>query len=144
VPGKSDVTENDILKLYFNATPIAGIADNAASGALANLFMALLTADPTDAGTALTNETAYTGYARKSIARGGAGFVVTGNSVSPAANQTFGLCTASPGGNITHAAYVDTASGAGRVFWFGPLVTPIVMNVGVTPQILATSTVTED
>lgn len=143
MPGKSDVTENDILKLYFNGTAITGIADNTASSPLANLFMSLHTADPTDAGTQNTNETAYTGYARKSITRG-AGFTVTGNSVSPAADQDFGACTASPGGAITHAAIGDLTSGAGRIFWAGPVTPNITMAVGVTPRIKATSTITEE
>jgi hypothetical protein len=142
MPGKSAVTENDILKLYFNATPIAGIAANAGSP-LTALFLSLHTADPTDAGNQTSNETAYTGYARKSVSRDSGGFTVTGSSVSPAADQDFPPCTASPGGPLTHAALGDLSTGAGRIFWAGPLSPNITMAIGVTPRVKATSTVTE-
>jgi hypothetical protein len=43
--------ECNLLKLIFNAVAIANIADNAAASPLTNLFWALHTADPGDAGT---------------------------------------------------------------------------------------------
>ena len=95
--GKGDTFENDLLKLIFNATAIANIADNAASAPLTNLYVALHTADPTDAGAQNASEAAYTGYARVSVARTSGGWTVSGNSVSPVANIDFGECTASCG-----------------------------------------------
>jgi hypothetical protein len=141
---KSDTFENDLLKLIYNATPIANLADNAASAPLANLYLALHTADPGEAGTQTTNETAYTGYARKAIARTSGGFVVTGNSVSPAADQDFGECTASPGGPITHASVGVAISGATKILHSGTLTPNITMAVGVIPRVKITSTITED
>ena len=44
--GKSSTFDNDWLKLIFNATAIANIADNAATSPLTNLYVALHTADP--------------------------------------------------------------------------------------------------
>ena len=39
---KGDTWENDFLKLTFNATAIANIADNAATSPLTQLFVAIL------------------------------------------------------------------------------------------------------
>ena len=86
---KSDTFENDFLKLIFNAVGIANLADNAAASPLANLYVSLHTADPGEGGNQSTSEIAYTGYARVPVARSAAGWVVTGNSVSPAAAINF-------------------------------------------------------
>ena len=67
--GKSATFENDILKLIFNGTAITNVADNAATSPLANLYVSLHTADPTDAGNQTSNEISYTGYARVAVAR---------------------------------------------------------------------------
>ena len=72
---KGDTFENDLLKLIFNATAIANLADNAATSPLTNLSVALHTADPGEGGTQATNETAYTGYARVSVARTSGGWI---------------------------------------------------------------------
>lgn len=141
---KGNTFENDLLKLIFNATAIANLADNAGSSPLANLFVALHTADPGEAGDQSASEAAYTGYARVSVARTTGGFTVTGNSVSPVADVTFGECTASPGSNITHASIGVASSGATKILYKGALNTAITMAVGVTPIIAAGSTLTED
>lgn len=141
---KGNTFENDLLKLIFNATAIANIADNAASAPLTNLYVALHTADPGEAGDQTTNETAYTGYARVAVARTSGGWTVTANSVSPVANVTFGQCTASPGSNITHASVGTASSGTGKILYKGALSATIVMNVGVVPEITTGSTITED
>ncbi len=53
---KSDTFEADILKLIFNATAIANLADNAATSPFTTLGMALHTADPGETGTQTTSE----------------------------------------------------------------------------------------
>lgn len=144
---KSNTFENDLLLLIFNNTAIANIGDAGgllASATAGNLWVSLHTADPGETGTAITNETAYTGYARVAVARSGAGFVVTGNSVSPAANVDFGECTASPGGAITHFGIVNTSSGAGKLLYSGTATPNITMEVGVIPRVKTTSAITED
>lgn len=143
---KSDTFENDLLGLIFKNTAIANIGD--AGGLLpstvaGSLYFTLHTADPGDAGTAITSETAYTGYARVAVARG-AGFTLTGNSISPAANVDFGECTAAPGGAITHFGVVNTGSGAGKLLYKGTLTPNIAMAVGVIPRVKSTTTITED
>ena len=66
---KSTTFDNDFLKLLFNATPIANIADNAAAAPLTNLYLSLHTASPAVGGNQTTNEAAYTSYARVAVAR---------------------------------------------------------------------------
>lgn len=144
---KSNTFENDLMLLLFNNTAIANIGDAGGilgSAAAGVLYWSLHTADPGEAGTAVTSETAYTGYARVSAARSGAAFAVTGNSVSPVANVDFGECTASPGGPITHFGIVNTASGAGKLLYSGTVTPNITMAAGVIPRLKTTSTVTED
>lgn len=141
---KANTFENDLLKLIFNATAIANIADNAASSPLTNLFVALHTADPGEAGDQTTSETAYTGYARITVARTSGGWTVTAASVSPVADIVFGTCTASAGGPITHASIGVATSGASKILYSGALTPNITMAVGVIPTIKTTSTITED
>lgn len=144
---KSNTFENDLMLLLFNNTAIANIGDAGGilgSAAAGVLYWSLHTADPGEAGTAVTSETAYTGYARVSGARSGAAFTVTANSVSPVANVDFGECTASPGGPITHFGIVNTSSGAGKLLYSGTVTPNITMAAGVIPRLKTTSTVTED
>jgi hypothetical protein len=144
---KSNTFETDLLGLIFNNTAVADIGDAAglrATTTAGSLYWSLHTADPGEAGTAVTSETAYTGYARVAAARSGAGFTVSGNSVSPPSNVDFGECTASAGGPITHFGIVNTSSGAGKLLYKGTMTSNITMAVGVIPRIKTTSTITED
>lgn len=141
---KANTFENDLLKLIFNGTAIANIADNAATSPLTNLFVSLHTADPGETGDQTTSETAYTGYARVSVARTSGGWTVTANSVSPTANIDFGQCTASPGAAITHAAIGTATSGTGKILYKGALSSSITMSIGTIPRIATGSTITED
>lgn len=144
--GKSATYENSYQLLVFNNTNIATIGDATGlrgSTVAGSLYLSLHTADPGTAGDQTTNETAYTGYARQAVARSGAGFVVTGNSVSPAANVDFPECTASPGTAITHFAIGVNVSGAGLRLYSGTVSPNITMAVSVIPRIKSTSTVVE-
>lgn len=140
---KGDVFENDWLKLIFNATAIANIADNAATSPLTNLFVALHTADPGETGNQSTNETTYTGYGRVSVARTSGGWTVTGNSVSPAATINFPQCTAGTA-TITHVSVGVATSGATKVLYKGAVSPNISVSAGVTPQLTTSSAITED
>ena len=144
---KSNTFENDLLLLIFNNTAIADIGDVGglrATATAGSLYWAFHTADPGEAGSAITSEAAYTGYARVAAARSGAGFTVTGNSVSPSSNVDFGECTASAGSPLTHFSVVNTSSGAGKILYSGVATPNITMAVGVIPRIKTTSTITED
>lgn len=139
---KSSTFDNDLLKLIFNATAIANIADNAASSPLTNLYLALHTATPAVGGNQTTNEAAYTSYARVAVARTSGGFTVSGSSVTLAALTSFPQAT---GGTETETYFsVGTASsGAGKVLYFGPLSPTIAVSNLVTPQLTTGTTVTE-
>ena len=145
MPGKTDVFENDILKLIFNGTAVANIADNAATSPLTNFYLSLHTADPTDAAASgqLTNETNYTSYARVAVARTSGGWTVTNNVVSPTTNISFPQCTAGTA-TVTHVGIGTAASGAGKLLFVGALNPPIAVASGVVPQITTASTITED
>lgn len=139
---KSNACEEALLKLIYNATPFAEIADNDATGPSTNITVALHTADPGETGTQLTSEAAFTGYARVNVARTTGGWTVTANSVSPVANIDFAECTASPGTAITH---FSTGTGTGSVMLHKGTLTPnVTMAVGVIARIKTTSTITED
>lgn len=138
---KGTTFDNDLLKLIFNATPIANIADNAAASPLTNLFVALHTADPSG-GTQNTSEVTYTSYARVAVARTSGGFTVTGASVSPAATISFPAGTGGSG-TVTHWSVGSLTSGAGKVLYSGPVTPNIVTGNGVTPQLTTVSTVVE-
>ena len=140
---KSDVFENQLLQLIFNGTAIPNLAQNGVSP-LTQLFVALHTADPGEAGTQSTSEVNYTGYARVGVARTSGGWVVTGSSVSPANNIEFGEMTAGTAGTATHASIGTAASGAGTILYHGALSPSVAFNVGVIPRIRNTSTITED
>jgi len=139
---KGDTFENDWLKLVFNATAIANLADNAASSPATTLTVALHTADPGESGTQSTSETAYTGYSRVTVARTSGGWTVTANSVSPAANIDFAQCTASPGSALTHFSVGTGVSN--KLLYSGTISPTITMAVGVIPRLQTTSTITED
>jgi hypothetical protein len=145
--GMSNTFENDLALLIFNNTNIADIGDATGlrgSSTAGNLWLALYTSDPGEAGTATTNETAYIGYLRVALVRSDSGWTVTGNSVSPVADVDFGECSGSPGDAITHMGLVNTSSGAGKLLMSGALSSPITVATGVIPRIKTTTTITFD
>ena len=118
---KSTASAGDYLKLIYNATPIALVADNAATTPLANIFVAAHTADPGTGGDQVTSEAAYTGYARAAVARTTGGWTVNLTppvSVSPVANVSFGACVAGTS-TITHWSTGKVTSGASPIFHRG-------------------------
>jgi hypothetical protein len=139
---KGNTYEDDLLKLIFNATPIANLADNAAAAAATTLSVALHTADPGETGTQATSEAAYTGYGRVTVARTTGGWTVLNGSVSPVANIDFGECTALPGAAITH---FSVGTGVSNKLLYSGTVTPnVTMAVGVIPRLKNTTSITED
>ena len=140
---KSNAFENSLLKLIFNATAIANLADNAASSPLTNLYVSLHTADPGEAGDQSTSEATYTGYARVAVARTTGGWTVTNNSVSPVANIDFANCTGGTN-TITYFGVGSASSGAGVLYYSGTVTPNISVSSGVTPRLTTASTITED
>jgi hypothetical protein len=140
---KSNTFENDWLKLIFNATAIANLADNAASSPLTNLYVSLHTADPGEAGNQSTSEVAYTSYARVAVARTSGGWTVTNNSVSPVANIDFPAATGGSG-TVTYFGVGSASSGSGVLYYSGTVSPSISVTSGVTPRLTTASTITED
>lgn len=139
----SDVTENNILGLYFQAVAIANIADNAGTAPETNIAVALMTADPTDAGTMQSSEAAYTGYARASVARSAGGWSLGAGSISPQASIDFPAGTGG-GETVTHFAVGKTGGGAADIYWSGTVSPNIATGDGVTPQLTTSTTITLD
>lgn len=133
---KGDTFENDLLKLIFNGTAIANIADNAATSPLTDLQVSLHTADPGESGSQTTNECTYTSYARVAVARTSGGWTVTANAVANAAIISFPTAT---GGSetATHFAVGTAGSGAGKILYSGALTSGLAISNGITPEFAA-------
>jgi hypothetical protein len=131
----TNAAENSLLLLMFNNTDWANVGDAAGlqnSASAGSFYISLHTSDPGEAGSQTTNETSYTDYARVAVARSGAGFTVSGNSVTLASEATFPACT---GGSatITHFGIGSASSGAGNLFLKGAISPTIAVGTGVTP-----------
>lgn len=134
---KTNTFEADLLEFIFNGTAIPNLP------AATDLYASLHTADPGEAGDQTTNEAAYTSYARVAVARSGAGWTVSGGSVSPGANIEFPQAT---GGSetITHFGIGTASSGAGYLMYKGTVTPNLAVSNGVTPSLTTATAVTED
>lgn len=137
---KSTTTCNNVLKLVFNATAWANIADNAAASPLTNLYLSFHTADPGIGNAQTTNEIAYTNYARIAVARTSGGWTVTANTVANTALAQFAQCGVT-GGTATHVAIGTAASGAGNVLYAGALSSTLSISQNIQPQFAAAALV---
>lgn len=143
---KTNTWENSLLLLLFNNTNVANVGDATGlrgSSTAGSLYLSLHTSDPGEAGDQTTNETTYTSYARVAVARSGAGFTVTANSVSPAANVDFPACTGGTA-TITHFGIGTASSGAGVLLYKGTVSPNISVSSGVTPRLTTATAITED
>lgn len=132
----SDQLENGLGLLIFNNTALALIGDAAGlqpSAAAGSLYVSLHTGDPGEAGTQLTNECAYTSYARVAVARSGAGWTVAAANISNAAAVTFPKAT---GGSetATHFGIGTASSGAGKLLLSGALTSSLAISVNIQPS----------
>jgi hypothetical protein len=150
--GISDSTEDSLLNLIFRSQSWSGYATNDATQT--NIGIALHTADPTDAGTATTNEVttgAYVGYARVNVPRG------TGTpgwsaptseprSISPTANVDFPVGTGGTGASVTHFSTSSSngtpPTGPAVILWSGTVAPGITVGSGVTPRLTTLTTIT--
>lgn len=134
---KGNTTENDILLKIFQATELAWDGNT-------NLYIALHTADPGEAGTQTTSEATYTSYARVTVSRDSAGWDVAGNQASNDDLLQFPQCTG--GSNtLTHVSIGTASSGAGQIIYSGALNSSLAVSSGIQPQFAANAlTITED
>lgn len=144
---KSNAAETALLALIFNNTDFAGIGDAGGlqnSATAGSLYVSLHDTDPGEAGTQSTGETAYTNYARVAVARSGAGWTVSGNSATNAAQITFPQCGAS-GATIAYVGIGTDSAGAGTLLYSGALNSSLAVALNITPLFAASGlTVTED
>jgi hypothetical protein len=114
------------------------------SGLGANLFLALHTADPGEAGNQTSNEATYTSYARVSKARDNTEFSRTGSTVANINEVRWPRCT---GGSetITHWSIGTASTGTGVVLYKGALASSIAVSNTIQPYADAGSLqITED
>jgi hypothetical protein len=125
----SNTAETAINTYIFVGTAVSWAANT-------DLWLALNTADPGEAGTAGSmNEANYTSYARVAIDRA-TGFTVSGATVENAALVQFPISTG--GSNtVTHVSIVTTSSGAGTIIASGALNASQAIASGNQPQFSA-------
>jgi hypothetical protein len=124
----SNSAETSVLNQIFVGTALPWNGNT-------NLWIALYTASPTEAGSH-ANEATYGSYARIVLTRA-TDFTVSGNQISNANLEQFAQCT-SGSNTITHAAIVDSGTtGAGNVIVYAALNTSIPVSTGIQPQFSA-------
>ena len=140
---KSNTTENDLLLLIFNKT-LPGYLGTLSATGNTDLYVALHTADPGEAGSQTTNEASYTGYGRVAVPRTAGGWTVSGNQAGNTALVQFTQCS---GGSsaVTHFSVGTAISGAGQILYSGALSATRNISDGIQPQFAAAALVcTED
>jgi hypothetical protein len=132
---KSNTLENQMVALLFNGTALPW--------SNSNLFVALHTADPGEAGDQTTSEATYTGYARVSVARDSGGWTVAGNQASNTAEVTFPECTG--GSNtITHVSVGLAGTSTSQILYKGALTASIAVSNLITPRFPAGTLVMQE
>lgn len=129
--------EQALALLLFNNTDITGVGDSGGlrgSATAGNLYVALHTADPAEAGNQSTNECSYTGYARLSVARSSSGFTVSNGSASNTAALRFGTNASGASVTITHFSVGVASSGATMILVSNALTAPYTCAVGNAPE----------
>lgn len=122
-----NATETDLLNLIFNGTALPW-------NAVVNLDLHLHTADPGEAGTTATNETAYGSYALVQVARTAGGWTVAGNTAENVSLIQFPQCTGP--GPYPDITYISIApAGSTQIILSGALSSPIPVSAGIRPQI---------
>lgn len=141
-----NVLETELLDLLLNNQAILLIGDAGGllpSAADGNLYVALHTGDPGEAGDQTTTEAAYTSYAREAAIRDDTFWTVAAGTANPAANIDF---TPATGGSETETfASVGVAvSGASKIIMSGAIAPTIVVADGTTPRLTTATALTLD
>jgi hypothetical protein len=130
----TDVFENGLLSLIFENANYANVGDATGlrgSSTAGVFYISLHTGDPGDTGTQTTSESAYTNYARVSVARSTAGWSVASGVADNDAAITFAACGVT-GSTVTNVGIGSDTSGTGNLFMTGTA--SLVVSAGVTPQ----------
>ena len=135
----SDEFENGILSLilenanYANVGDATGLRGSTTAGVL---YVSLHTATLADTATQTTTESAYTNYARVSVARSTAGWTVAAGVGDNDAVITFATCGVT-GSTVTDFMLGSDSSGTGHHFLSGPLAASLAISSGITPSFAA-------
>lgn len=134
----SNAFETLLLQLLLQNANIANLGDATGvrgSTTAGNVYVALHTADPGEAGDQTTSEATYTSYARAAVPRTSAAWSVSGNTASNLATVSFPACTGGTNA-LTYFSVGFAASGASVIIVSGPLNSPATLNVstGITPS----------
>lgn len=124
----SNTAETAVLNQIFVGTALAWNGNT-------DLWLALHTADPGEAGSATTNEASYGSYARVALSRA-SDFTVSGATVSNANLAQFPVCT-SGSSTCTYVSIVTTSAGAGTIIVSGALNSSVAVTTGIQPQFSA-------
>lgn len=124
----SNTAETAINTYIFVGTDVSWNANT-------DLWVALFSSDPGEAGSAVTNEISYTNYARVAVSRA-TGFTLSGATVENAAQIQFPTCGVT-GATATHAGFVTSSSGAGTLIVSGALSASQTIAQNGTPQFAA-------
>ena len=134
---KSNTTENETLDAILRGVDPSWRGN-------ANRYIALHTADPGEAGTAITNEAAFGAYARVAVVASSGFSAGSGGSTSNTGQIQFPECT-SGSEVITHVSIVTTPSGAGQILYSGALTASRTISAGITALFaIGGLTITED
>lgn len=131
--------ETSLLQHILQNADIANIGDATGlrgSATAGVLYISLHTADPGEPATQQTSEATFTGYARVSVVRSGAGWTVSGTAPTTGVNAAavnFPPCTGGTN-TITHFGIGTAASGAGVMLLTGALGASLSVSNGITPS----------
>lgn len=132
----SNTAENALGLLLFNNTAWANIGDAGGllgSSTAGSWYIALCSSDPGETGTGSSmNEVSYGSYARVAVARSGAGFTVSGDTVTNAAAVTFPTCSS---GSVTATHFgIVSASSNGILLASGALNSSLAISTNIQPN----------
>lgn len=129
--------EAGIMALIFENTNYANVGDATGlrgSSTAGVFYISLHTADPNETGTQTTSESAYTNYARVSVARASAQWTHASGVTDNDATITFAACGVT-GSTITHFGIGSDSSGTGNLFFSGT--SSLSVSSGITPSFAA-------
>lgn len=128
--------ETQILQHIFQNADIADVGDATGlrgSSTAGNLYIALHTGDPGEAGDQSTSEADYTSYARESVVRSASGWTVSGDNCSNAAEVAFPEKTGGTDDVVTHFSVGKESTGATEMIGSGALDASRTIRDGDTP-----------
>jgi hypothetical protein len=137
----TNVFENGLLSLIFENANYANVGDATGlrgSSTAGVFYVSLHTADPGEAGSQTTNETAYTNYLRSggSVARSTAGWTVASGVADNDSVITYATGGVT-GATITNFGIGSDSTGAGNLFLKGALSASLAVSAGITPSFAA-------